>query len=981
MPDNLTESLTEIIANGGGHLRVLGPPGSGKTELLLESYRRAERAAVITYTRESRDAVTAELLEKGSARFGNIPVYTYHKLAAEIVEAAPGGVGLRLVGELEEAVLLRRVLRRIEASLASDYRNTLYSGTFQSRLLRVLNSMLQNGVGAQYRDRLMASSDSPRLRDLYTIYFQFAEYLRSRGYYSFYDAAWRAAEVAAENPSLNPLRDADVVLVDDFNDVDGGQYALLKALVPPAGSKALHVFGDPTGARFRDKGTTDRYLLDVFPAEYDPRDVQLPAGCANDAALGAVVDALLVNTAGEEAARGFKRRARAGERVQVSLEIADDDIAEAAHVAGRAADLIDSGGFRPEDISVAVRDKSRYEPVLSAAFRDRGLVLDTGRRPQHPYEFFVGLLLRMLDEPGSEYTRIALSKSPYYKALTEVFIRASGDRVSPDDDVTVESVRAAIQLSATDSSGSFDLYPLLEEWLRPVLAGARDGDGSELLAFLGNLVEEWQRYTEAVAGTRGRRTIREFIGLSKTLSPRAAGVRTGKGRVGLFSIHELSARRSPVVILAGCSELIFPAVPARQDYIPWADLQETIRGVITDRPVELSEARSGGEFLRDEYALMLTSLSRATHRLELTAPLQYAGLATPAPARVLKSIPGVETAGGIGREPPVSLRFSATIARSAGTPEPTENRVADMWHQPPPAGQPVPREHGRLSPSSLTTFTVCPRKYFYSRVLRVEGARSAAMAFGTAFHDLLNRLSTENRTHEEVSAVIRSNRLDELIDEVVSHTDGFADAPEMEKESARHHLREMVLRFLELDGARRDGYRVESSEQYLQFEHGGSKFHGVADRIDRTNSGATVVIDYKTGRLPKTGKTIRKRALAGFPKPEERLWQVPIYVRGSARDDGNYPQTFCYYVIRPDGDDVVVGLVVGDEADAVGVADGFGVSKNRIASITREELDESLDEAADVARDVLADRAHFDRTPERDRCTRCDFRRVCERTT
>jgi CRISPR/Cas system-associated exonuclease Cas4 (RecB family) len=57
------------------------------------------------------------------------------------------------------------------------------------------------------------------------------------------------------------------------------------------------------------------------------------------------------------------------------------------------------------------------------------------------------------------------------------------------------------------------------------------------------------------------------------------------------------------------------------------------------------------------------------------------------------------------------------------------------------------------------------------------------------------------------------------------------------------------------------------------------------------------------------------------------------------------------------------------------------VVKNRIGFITPSELDESLDEAAGVAREVLADRSHFDRTAERERCARCDFRRVCDRTT
>jgi hypothetical protein len=667
--------------------------------------------------------------------------------------------------------------------------------------------------------------------------------------------------------------------------------------------------------------------------------------------------------------------------VEVSLAVAEDEVAEAAHLADRAAELVAAGEFGAGDIAVAVRDKTRYEPVLSAAFRDRGLVLDTGRRGQHPFEFFVASLFRLLDEPGGEFARSALSNSPFYEALTGVYKRVEEVADGSDEDVTVEMVRSAIQRAAVGAKGGFDLEPVLNVWLRPILSDVGAGAAAELLAFLGNLAAEWRTYADAVAGARGRRTVREFAGLSRTLSPRPGGVRAGAGRIGLYSVHELSARISPVVLLAGCSELIFPAPPPRDDYVPWKALRNGIRGVIADRPVELFEARAAADFLRDEYALILTSLSRATAKLEITAPLQFAGQSTPAPSRVFDTVAIGCRLKEVVREPSIANRFAATVVATGDPTQSTGNWVADRWHVPPPPESPVPREHGRLSPSSLTTFTICPRKYFYSRVLRLEGARSAALAFGSAFHDLLNRLTTDNRTHEQLDAVIRSPRLDELIDAVISTTDGFIDAPELERETARHHLREMTLRFLDLDGARRDGYRVESSERYLQFEHGGSGFHGVADRIDTTANGKRVVIDYKTGRLPKTGKTIRKKALAGFPKPEERLWQVPVYVRGAAGDGGEYPQTFCYYVIRPDGDDVVVGLVVGDEAEAEVVAESMGVVKNRIGFITPSELDESLDEAAGVAREVLADRSHFDRTAERERCARCDFRRVCDRTT
>ncbi len=978
MPHDLTDKQTEAISRGDGHLRVLGPPGSGKTALLLERFLgAADGAALITYTRESRDSFVDALLSRGTARFGKVPVYTYNALVRQVIASNPSGV-LRVVGELEEAVLLRRLLPRIADRLESDYRSTLRSGAFQERVLGVVNSLLQQGTEPEQREMIFESAGSKRVRDLFTICFEFSDYLESHGYLTHYNAAWRAARIVAEHPASNPLQEAGVVLIDDFQDVDGGQYQLVRALAPPDGDRALNVFGDPTGARFRSRGTTDRYLLDVFPRDYAPRDVFLPAGCANATVLGPVVDRIIEQTAGVEAAQRFARTEQDGEPVDVRLVVADDEVAEAAWIARRVLELIDSGECRPEDISVAVRDKSRYEPVLTAAFGECGLVLDTGRRPQHPFEFFVSSLLRLLAEPASESARYAVTRSPFFDALKQAGHKAGLDAGLIDGEITVETTREAIQRATIGQNGAFDLALLLEDWLRPALSEAAAGAGPELLSFIGGLAEEWRVYAEAVEGTRSRRTVGEFLALSRILSRRLDGARIGSGRTGLYSIHELSSRRSPVVIVAGCSELIFPALPPRDDYVPWNRVQEALRAAIDDHPVDLFPARSSEGFIRDEYALMLTALSRAGKRLELTAPKQFGGRATPAPARVLELMQESVRLDGIGRQPAVSLRLARVLA---GNPAAAPHLAGRLWHVPPPAARDVVREHTRLSPSALTTWTICARKYFYLRVLRIEGERTAAMAFGTVFHDLMNKLSIENKTHEELSAAIRSPRVDELIEEVIADPNGFAGAPVVEQESARHHLRSMILRFLELDGTRRDGYRIDSSEQYLRFEHSGAQFHGMADRIDTTGSGGRVVIDYKTGKLPKTGATIRRKALAGFDNPDERLWQVPIYARGAGTAEGGYPETFCYYVIRPDGDNIVVGVAVGDEDDATRVAESFGVAKKRIGFMSPGELDESLDEAANVARDVFADREYFVRTDERNRCSRCEFRRVCERVT
>jgi CRISPR/Cas system-associated exonuclease Cas4 (RecB family) len=676
-------------------------------------------------------------------------------------------------------------------------------------------------------------------------------------------------------------------------------------------------------------------------------------------------------------------------------------VAEASYVADRAAELVRSGRFRAEEIAVVVRDKRRYESALATALRDRGLVLETGRRAQHPLAVFVYSVLKLLDDTGSDSARNAVSESPYFKMFQQYFsrrwendlseaaadvddlMRALSVEKPKADEPRLQDVCGEVLRRATSPDGMFDLGLFLNSWLHPFLCLHPRYVSLENLTFAAGLADEWRAYSDAVGSAGGRRTLREFLALSNTLSATAGRERTAtwRGRVGFYSVHELSSRRFPVVIAAGCSETSFPALPPSEEYIPYAALQDCLRSVIDGRPIDLHLARSNDEFLRDEYALMLTALSRAGERLELTAPRQVGGQATPAPSRALQLLQGDSKDAAIGRAPSIQLRMAAAADKSAGEPAaPTGYLAGELWRHAAPDARDVKRKEKAASPSALSTFTQCPRQYFYSRVLRVEEKRSPAMAFGTLFHELMDDLSKDNRTHGELSAAIRSADFAARVEEVIDQSEGFADAAELEKKAAHFHLRGMAARFIQMDATRSDGYRIEDTEKELRFEHGGSRFYGKADRIDEGSSGR-VVIDYKTGKnLPVTGKYIRIKSLAGYDKPEDRLWQVPFYARGAGPDDKDFPDVFCYYAFKPDGTDVIVGVAIGEETDAAPAAETFGVEKKRIGYITPAELEESLDEAASIAKDMFADRVEYERTDNRERCSRCDYRRICERT-
>jgi CRISPR/Cas system-associated exonuclease Cas4 (RecB family) len=414
--------------------------------------------------------------------------------------------------------------------------------------------------------------------------------------------------------------------------------------------------------------------------------------------------------------------------------------------------------------------------------------------------------------------------------------------------------------------------------------------------------------------------------------------------------------------------------------VPWTGLQDLLGEVLPDTHIELSLARSSGEFLKDEYALMLTTLARAQSCLYLSAPEQHHGISTSAPARILSSLDPDRPREKAGPGSPY-LRFVSAVAAAGPVAPASNHRISEMWGTPVDSRANIRLRLKRLSPSTISLWTICPTQLFYSRILHVEEQLTSSAAFGSLFHELMNLLTQHYRSPVDLRDVIRSVRLDKHINDTLENSEYFAGASEIELASARFHLRDMAVRLSAIDEKRLDEYYITQSEKHVGFEWQGWGFGGIADRVDRAPGGTYVVIDYKTGAVNKMGKTIREKSLPGQDKPEERLWQVPLYTRGARPGDARLPEMFCYYVVQPGGDDYPVGLVIGEESDMNKARTIFGgVEPKRFSWLTRGELNACLDEAADIARDVYAERTVFARTDNRDRCARCFYQRVCERT-
>ena len=961
-----SELIARIAAHRGGHLRVLGPPASGKTSALVERFRSLEqeglRPAAIAFSRAARERLVERLMPASSARAGRFPVYTYHQLAVDAL-AGSAPLARRPLGDVEERVVLSRVLDELEGSLESDFGAIIHSDGLARTLLSVVHTLEQNGIDATAANAALDKAAGRRTRDILRVFSRFEETLESRGLSTYYAVSWRAAR-ALQGDGADLLDNCGALLVDDFHDIDAGQFALVGALAPPAGSRTVTGFGDPTGARFGFRGTSARFLDEVFPARYQCDDLALTMAASG---LGLVAHGLLTEAGVEHAGRFIAVPAPAGTAgdlplfagaapdpggdAGITLMVADDDLAEAQHVARECARLI-AEGTAPSDIAVIARDRGRYELVLANACDEFGVPLDTGAPQRHELETFADALLGLLETRPDDRLAEIVSDSPFFDGLG-----------APD----VGAVVTRLRRDCFDrKSRALRMDRFLDLAVRPVADAATVSD--DAVAAVARMADEWSAYNDMTRRIGTRSSIAEFRRRHRV----SASLERDPRSVAFHTAREAATHTFRVAFVVGCADGVFPALDARASYVPYEELES----LFTARELSFYEARDRAERLRDEYGLMLSALTRGYDAVHVSAPYSMAGEELPAPARVLE--PLREHAGPAGRLE--GLRTSATRLIAAAGHGAVASEVAAgaarAWLDAPLEVRRFAVEPFAVSPSRVEGYIQCQRKLFYTRILGIDEETSVYLTVGDLFHKALEKAARELPSRDDFVAGLTPERIAAFVDEVIDGSRELGPSNSLMEALTRHYLERMVAQARSIERTRAAGYRIEP-ECMETFERDGRQYVGKLDRIDHKGDVPHVVVDYKaSGGLHKTGKTIHANMLNR--ESDKRYWQVAMYCY-AARRDGRYPDVFSYYVVPPGEEEFVVGVYVSDDPERDKAADVFDQPAKRFATVAPHEIDAVMDEVDGIHDAIFADRDGFPRTDDGKRCEICSFAGVCHR--
>jgi superfamily I DNA/RNA helicase/RecB family exonuclease len=911
-PPVLDATQQRVVDHKGGPLLVLAGPGTGKTTTIVAAVaERIERRGidpsrilVLTFSRkaagELRDRITARLGRTTSEPLAlTFHSYAYALVRREFVLA--GDQPPRLLSAPEQLLEIRRMLRGEVTDGAGNWpdrlRPALATRGFAEELRDVLMRAAERGLDGKSLRQLGRRSGrddwvaAGAFLDRYSARFDLAPVPA----YDYAEVVRIAASLLTRQATRQRERDAyDAVFVDEYQDCDPAQEALLRALAGD-GSDLVAV-GDPDQSIYAFRGADVR-VLTSFPDRFRgpdgaPAPVVALRACRRSgpvllAASRRVARRLPAPPGGDIAAHRQLAARSGGAAGQVRICVADTQAQEASVVADtlRRAHLAD--GVPWERMAVLVRSAQRQVPALRRALTAAGVpVTVAGDELPLPDEPGVRPLLTLLrcaldparlddetavelltgplgqtDSLGLRKLKRALGGVPLGEVLTDLRpLRLVSDRVAaPAWRVARLLTAAGEQLDAGKSVEDV----LWAVWRESGLAAqweeraeqdsAADHDLDAVLA----LFEAAARFTDALPPGSARLFLESLTGqeiAGDTLAEHAVR----EDCVRLLTAHRAKGLEWDVVVIAGVQEEVWPDLRLHGSLLGADELAESTGGAgagAAEAPRDVAAAALAARLLAEERRLFYVAATRARKLLMVTA--SGGDEQDKRPSRFLAELAGddieIERASAATRwlSLPALVADLRRTAADPGKPEVLRRAAArqlarladarvrgadpDDWYALTALSDAAPivgdGERVRLSPSHVETFTRCGLRWLLESAVGA-GHSDVLRHLGTVIHAAA-QLIAEGATEQQVAT---------RIDDIWHHLDfGSVWYGTRQRELAE----KMVRKFLDWHTA--NPRELLATEQALKVQVGQVEITGRVDRLEKDGQDRGVIVDLKTG--------------------------------------------------------------------------------------------------------------------------------------
>ncbi len=529
------EQRAAVLCTDAAAIIVAGP-GTGKTRtltvriayLIREKGVAPENILAITFTNKAADEMR-ERLEGllGPEVAGRITIKTFHAFGAMLLRQYADRLGLSpqfaILTEEDRLALLRQACPELKAAEAEAYLAEIAAE--------------KNRVSHE-----PGTSESARL--VSTIYRRYTSALRAADAVDFDDLIALPVRLLEEHPDVRAAVRARYrwISVDEYQDVNAGQYRLLRLLTaeptpqpPPyeggeqGGKVNLCVIGDPDQAIYGFRGAERRYFL-RFAEDYPgARTFYLSR---NYRSSQAILDAATQVIGRNPDRKSVELLAQFADEVKLDVYRAPTDKAETEYVVHQIEQMVGGTSYFSLDSARVTGDT----PAAARSFADFAVLYRLSAQSR--------LLIEAFDRSGIPYQTVSQTPLSGHKAVREVLahlwrlynprlpwpamqssalhhnVSTAGAPVSR----LVEQIAAQLAEERRKPYSDADAERLRRLALRAVPFGDRLGDFLEAIS----LESETDAY-----------------------DPRA-------DRVALMTLHAAKGLEFPVVFIVGCEEGLLP---------------------------------------------------------------------------------------------------------------------------------------------------------------------------------------------------------------------------------------------------------------------------------------------------------------------------------------------------------------------------------------------------------------------------------------
>ncbi len=262
----LNAEQRQAVLHASGPLMIVAGPGTGKTHtltcriahLIMQRGIAAGEILALTFTQkaahEMRSRLDSLLAAPGAAPLA----ITFHGLCWSLLRELFPEKPIPIAGDGEQENLL------VEAIAGAGRTRDLKPADLRRRIMQAK----QNLLGPE--DLKERSDGDPRFLDVADTYRAYQQLLQAQGLYDFEELIFQVARRLENDSDFADAcrRRFKWIFVDEYQDVNHGQYRIIRALAPP-GAREHHlcVIGDPDQSIYGFRGSDPSYFRN-FQEEY-----------------------------------------------------------------------------------------------------------------------------------------------------------------------------------------------------------------------------------------------------------------------------------------------------------------------------------------------------------------------------------------------------------------------------------------------------------------------------------------------------------------------------------------------------------------------------------------------------------------------------------------------------------------------------------------------------------------------------------------